>query len=473
MNGIRNLLTSDEQKRVSVAIVGDCMIDQYYRVAADKISPEFPIVRMLSADESDSLVLPGGASNVAMMFRDFSVDVNLFGFLDNYSQGIMQKSGLTTEHCILMQDAHVPVKRRLYHGEFPLCRWDVEQKYYGFADIRGGRITLERYQEELYERFLRYSRADVVILSDYDKGVFAYDAKRNWVKDDRITIVDPKKGKLEDWEGCYIFKPNSKEARELSGGLERWQDQCKFFQSVLRCKAVVITKGADGVVGIIDGRLFEYRPTARMTADSMGYSGAGDCFVAFLAMCVARGMDVEESSAVACNAAGIYVTKRHNQPVTKLELLRLVDPIEAKLRYPDNKVDRTYKLVFTNGCFDILHYGHIKLLQEAKLLGDKLVVALNSDASVAKLKGKTRPIIPLEQRMKMVAALECVDYVVSFEEETPHEIVQRVKPEVLVKGSDWDGNIVGSDVADQTVALPLIKGLSTTNIIEKIRSVSD
>jgi bifunctional ADP-heptose synthase (sugar kinase/adenylyltransferase) len=256
------------------------------------------------------------------------VQVDLFSFIDNYGVEILLKSSLKTRNCVLLPiENTIPVKRRLYHGEFPLCRWDIERPNYGWVDVPG-RIELEKHQRVLLDKFLKTQTAGVVILSDYNKGVFS-NAKKMWVRDDRPVIVDPKKGSVEDWEGCYIFKPNNTEAIELSGGITDWKEQCRFFYRTLKCKAVVITRGEDSVVGIIDGHTFEYKSEYRPNADSMGYSGAGDCFVAFLAMGIAHNLDIEEASALAFNAAAIYVGKRHNDPVTPQELLRLIDEKES------------------------------------------------------------------------------------------------------------------------------------------------
>jgi D-beta-D-heptose 7-phosphate kinase/D-beta-D-heptose 1-phosphate adenosyltransferase len=149
--------------------------------------------------------------------------------------------------------------------------------------------------------------------------------------------------------------------------------------------------------------------------------------------------------------------------------MKRFDPIRAKQVDVEFLKNRDYKLVFTNGCYDLLHLGHLKVLQQAKKEGDKLVVALNSDTSIQKMKGMDRPIIPLQDRMDMISALECVDYVIFFDADTPIELIKEINPEVLVKGGDWEGNIVGSDVVEKTIVIPVVEGKSTTDIIERIR----
>jgi D-beta-D-heptose 7-phosphate kinase/D-beta-D-heptose 1-phosphate adenosyltransferase len=345
-----------------------------------------------------------------------------------------------------------------------LCRWDVEETNCG---ITGDAIaSIQQALLRNFESGVAQHSPAVVIFSDYDKGVFTGNAVK-WLEaegiQDSITIVDPKKGPLEKWKGCDVFKPNVKEAQDLTGHKD-WQSQCKYLYKYLNCRAVIITQGGDGVVGLVSDQLFEYRPTRTIYPDSV--IGAGDCFVAFLAMGLAHCLDIKHVVEVAYEAGAIYVQRKHNAPVMPHELLSQADPEAAKIRMPPES--RNYKLVFTNGCFDILHEGHLATLRRARAMGDKLVVAVNSDESIKKLKGEDRPIIGLAERMRMLAGLECVDFVVPFEEDTPYEIIKKIRPSVLVKGQDWEGNIVGSDIVTEVYALPLLEGLSTTGIISKI-----
>jgi len=185
--------------------------------------------------------------------------------------------------------------------------------------------------------------------------------------------------------------------------------------------------------------------------------GAGDCFAAVFGMAVGHGFTVAESAEIAWNAGAVYVQRKMNRPIIPAEVSW--DGIVE----PDDLLDRDFKLVFTNGCFDILHKGHLQTLRFAKEKGDKLVVALNTDESVRRLKGEDRPVKPLEQRMAVVAALDCVDFVVSFSENTPLELIQKIRPEVLVKGADYrPEEIVGADVVPELFRAPIIDGLSTS-----------
>jgi D-beta-D-heptose 7-phosphate kinase/D-beta-D-heptose 1-phosphate adenosyltransferase len=239
----------------------------------------------------------------------------------------------------------------------------------------------------------------------------------------------------------------------------------------IKCEYVVITQASQGISIYSKDDIQHIRPTRPLdVAESV--IGAGDCFCAFLAMSLARGMSVYESCDLAWHAGTIYVKNRYNKPLTTKDLYDYVDPTYNKINSLDEmKKARNYKLVFTNGCFDLLHAGHLNTLRFAKSLGDKLVVAVNSDDSVARLKSG-RPIVNLENRMKMLASLDMVDYVVSFDEDTPHNLITQINPDIVVKGGDYrEEDVVGYGLGPQVVLAPLIDGFSTTNIVEKIKSL--
>lgn len=455
MNPVKTFLQRNAESKTKITVVGDAMVDEYHYVTADRVSPEFPIPVMLSPSYHPFITLPGGAANVAYQFKHFNVDAELFSFVDANTFQLYEKYNLKCHSPFF--EGHMPIKRRVYHRDFPLCRWDIEQSNYGLTDSK-----LRASQEGLLQRFLK-SNPQVVVFSDYGKGVFFNGP--DWIPEDRdwLAIVDPKNGPLEKWRGCDVFKPNAKEAKDLSG-LTDWRRQCKFFTRALGCKAVVITQGGDGVSGMVHGREFEYRPQHKKEAQSV--IGAGDCFVSFLAIGLAQTMDIIDVVEVAYEAGSVYVDNRHNTPIYPHQ----INP--DKFVMPEKK--RDYSLAFTNGCYDILHPGHVDFLKKASEMGDKLVVALNTDESIKKLgKGDDRPINTLEHRKQIIAGLEFVDFVVEFDEETPYNLIQELNPDVLVKGADWKGNIVGSDIVKDVRTIPLMPGLSTTNIVEKIRGENE
>ena len=460
MRVISEFLRRNSEHRPTIHVVGDAMVDEYYNVKVTRISPESPnVCVMLSPTDDPAESLPGGAANVCYQLKNFNVNTELFSFMDKKAQAIFEKAGVTCE-CAFGDEVKIPRKKRFFDGDVQVSdRWDIEVPNCGLTH-------LDAYQDAIHLAWSTQKRPDLVILSDYNKGVFNTDQVP--FACDRgmcCTIVDPKKGPLSKWRGCTIFKPNSVEAVELSGGLTDWRKQCDFFKSELQCDAVVITQQGDGVVGKACSEYFEYRPQQRVVASKI--SGAGDCFIGIFALAFCHNMTVEEAAIVAFEAGASFVQHQARTPITPWQLQK-----KSKFVVPRDLRVRDYKLVFTNGCFDILHSGHLESLRFAKAKGDKLVVAVNSDASVSRLKGPKRPVVPLAERMEMLAALECVDYVVSFEEDAPNDLVAEIMPDVLIKGADWkDKTVAGTEYVKEIHFVPLIEDKSTTNIIEKIKTL--
>ena len=452
---MNELLERQLERTARIAVFGDAMIDEYYDVVADRVSPDFPIPVMIASSGAPNKVSLGGAGNVCQQFSNFNFDVDLFALVDERFIGEPRGFDVSKSSVI---PTNVPVKKRFYSGCFPLCRLDVESCGYGLTDSE-----LKELQGGLVSRLVSSDPYDVAILSDYDKGVFyGVDSFLEMMSDSTITIVDPKKSPVRRWKGCTIIKPNASEARSLSGRSD-WKEQCQYFFRETDCQAVVITQAGEGVVGNVMGSWFEYRPKRR--GESRSVIGAGDAFVAFLAMCMAHSIDIRRAVEIAFEACSIYVGKDRSDPVYPYE-------IEAnKFVRPESLANRDFRLSFANGCFDILHPGHVELLEFAKSRGDRLVVALNSDKSVV-AQEKSHPMVnDLEYRMRMVASLACVDFVVSFDDDTPHDLIKAIRPDVLVKGSEWPSP-VGSDIVGEVCSFGLFGGYSTTGIINKISSLN-
>jgi D-beta-D-heptose 7-phosphate kinase/D-beta-D-heptose 1-phosphate adenosyltransferase len=435
------------------------MVDEYLSVKVNRISPEFPMPIMWSS-QAVPTKRPGGAANVAYQFKHFNVDTQLFCFWDYYAVEVFKGHGLLVD-CAWGDACCLPIKRRFLDGSTQIVRHDIETELCGFTPTQIGE-NIEKFRSVITDK-IHTAKPDVAIFSDYNKGFFEDQSIEGSgvylldLYDGVTTIVDPKKGPLGKWHGCTIFKPNAKEACELSG-YSNWRDQSRFFQDKLGCKAVVITEGGERVTGIESDELFEYRPNRPIHVESV--IGAGDCFAAMFALAVGYGFTVSESAEIAWNAGAVYVQRNMNSPIIPAEV-----SWDGIVR-PEDLAKRDFKLVFANGCFDLLHEGHLQTLEFAKSKGKKLVVALNSDASVKRLKGEDRPIKPLNQRMAVMAALEMVDFVVSFSEDTPLEVIQKIRPDVLVKGGDWEtGTIVGADIVPEVYRAPVCQGLSTTNFL--------
>lgn len=450
---LKRFLQKSQQHRLNIHCLGDAMVDEYYEVKVNRISPEFPMPIMLSSS-IDPVKRPGGAANVAYQFRHFDIDSKLFCFYDEEVIHVFKQHDLDANlFWVNGVMTHLPVKRRFLDGNIQIIRHDVEIPWCGFDEG-----NLDNIFEQLKKAVRESDKPDVVIFSDYDKGFFS--SKNFRLSDlypDTVTIVDPKRGPLSKWHGCRIFKSNAKEALDLSG-MTCWREQSRFFQRTLDCESVVITHGGEKVVGVWRDEFFDYRPNRPVHVESV--IGAGDCFAAIFAMAVGYGFTIVESAEIAWNAGAVYVQRKMNRPIIPAEVSW--DGVVE----PEYLASRDFKLVFTNGCFDILHEGHLQLLRFAKEKGDKLVVAINTDESVQRLKGEDRPIKPLDQRMAVVAALDCVDFVVAFPEDTPLEVIQKIQPDVLVKGADYKPeNIVGADIVPELFRAPIIDGLSTTNFL--------
>jgi len=450
-------LKSLKSKKI-ITVVGDSMIDEYYQVTSNRISPEFPIPVLKSKSEEPFKVVAGGAANVIRQLEYQNVESKLVSILDSYSYEVFNKN-INVDCCVFPWNAKIPVKKRFYQDDFPLVRWDCETANYNLNE--------KDYDETI--KSLVIPESDIIVFSAYGKGIFYTPWYKKYLKNN-ITIVDPKKNG-EKWENCTIFKPNSVEARNISGKKEI-KDQLNFLINKIKCKAVIITQSGEGVCGCVDSpdNYFEIKPQNK-NIDVRSVIGAGDCFTAFLALSYSHGFSLEDSSKIAFNAGISYVKNKHNETVCLLDLLESCEDYDKIIYTPELLKSRKTKLAFTNGCFDILHEGHLQSLRFAKSKAEKLVVAVNSDASIKRIKGSERPINNLKSRMNMLASLDFVDYVVSFEEDTPLEIIKSINPDVLIKSEPYNSKeVIGSDIVKKVFICPKKIDISTTLILQKYKS---
>lgn len=460
-----------------VLIVGDVMIDRYWYGDTSRISPEAPVPVVKVSKQEDR---PGGAANVALNVAALGAGAKLTGIVGRDEAADTLRATLSAAN--ILSDFHVVddkptiTKLRVMSRNQQLIRMDMEDAY-SQSDSAG---CLEKMKILLAD-------SGAVILSDYDKGSlndvqsFIAVAKQLSVP----VLADPKGTNFSRYRGVTLLTPNLHEFEAVVGHCATEQELVTRglrLIAELELDALLITRGEHGMTLLKPGHHELHLPArAREVFD---VTGAGDTVIAVLAAALAAGEDYPQAVALANLAAGIVVGKLGTAVVSGPELRRAVQQdggsergvvsVEQLQVALEDAKEQGEKVVFTNGCFDIIHAGHVGYLEEARKLGDRLIVAINSDDSVRRLKGIGRPINPAERRAAVLAGLESVDWVVTFTEDTPENLLRAVKPDILVKGGDYsDDQVVGADIVKQyggeVKALSLYDNLSTTAIVEKIR----
>ncbi len=463
-----------------VIVLGDVMLDRYYYGDVERISPEAPVPVVRVKGER---VGAGGAGNVAVNLANLGCKVFLYGAVGRDEPASILKEILLGKGVNLSGIFERPIstitKVRVLGERQQMVRIDFEEV-----------VSLSRAEEEwILNKFLEeIGDSDCVVISDYGKGFCTASLCRFVIEEskrrDVPVVVDPKGVNWGKYRGAYVITPNLKELGDVYGRrLENVDEEVtRAGKEVLKkydFQNLLITRSEKGMTLIQGDDIYSIPTKAKEVYD---VSGAGDTVVATLSACLASGMDLLESAKIANVAAGVVVGKVGTAPITLSELEDALMEgesalrIEAKIKDFNGAVELSrkwkhdgLKVVFTNGCFDLLHVGHIYSLEEAKKRGDKLIVGLNSDLSVRRLKGEGRPIVPERDRARMLAALEFVDCVVIFDEDTPERLISLIRPHVLVKGGDYSPEeVVGREYADEVYIVPLFKGYSTTSIIKKI-----
>lgn len=460
-----------------VVVVGDVILDRYWSGTTSRISPEspVPVVHIQELREH-----PGGAGNVAVNIAALGARVRLFGMTgdDEASDilaGLLQDQGVD---CQLERHPNRPTvtKLRVLSRNQQLIRLDFEEVL-----AEGERFA----EPEGWEEALRDTA--VVVLSDYGKGALA-DVRR-LISQAResgcVVLVDPRGQDFGIYGGAAILTPNLAEFERIVGkcrGLEELVDKGEALCRKAGIDSLLITQGERGMSLLGPGMAPLHIPAN--TREVYDVTGAGDTVIGVLAAALAVGQDLPRAAVLANLAAGIVVTKLGTASATLSEMRAAsrepagngkgVFDREGLVQTVARARARGETVVMTNGCFDILHAGHVKYLREAKTLGDRLVVAVNDDDSVKRLKGSERPINPMKRRIDVLDALECVDWIVPFSEDTPESLICAVGPDVLVKGEDYRlDEIAGADCVEnrggRVVVLEYHEETSTSEIIESIR----
>lgn len=453
-----------------ILIIGDIILDRYIGGVADRISPEAP-VPVINVNKTEDRL--GGAANVAANVASLGASPTIIAACGNDDGAKIIKKILSRKfikHCILcFNDEQTTTKARVISGTQQIVRLDSES------------IVKKSNALQLHEMFRNeIVNADCVIISDYGKGAIV---NANLIINEarklgKPVLVDPKGGDFSQYTNANILKPNLKEFESIVGDVSSVSDfECKAKKLIeeLSLETLIITLGADGgAVFNSDGSSYKFKNKANGVFD---VSGAGDTFIASLAVSLSLGDGLRDSVDKANIAAGISVSKPGTSTVSRAELNckseKKILSQEDLINVVTELKEANRSIVMTNGCFDILHAGHVKYLSDAKSKGDILIVAINDDNSIGILKGIDRPINTLQSRMEVLSGLSSVDFIVPFSEKTPEALYKLVTPNVLVKGAEYAGQeIVGAEhvvsMGGSVELLPMKFGHSTTSIIHRI-----
>lgn len=469
------ILPAFEQARVLV--VGDVMLDRYWHGVSSRISPEAPVPVVKVSQKDDR---PGGAANVALNMAALGAQVSLVGVvgIDEAGEILQQRLVAAGINASLQLASKSPTitKLRVTSRHQQLLRMDFEEKFHS-QDVNQ---IFNKTRHQL-------TQANVLILSDYAKGTLQ-DCQSLIALAKSVgvpVLVDPKGNQFDLYKGATLLTPNFHEFEAVVGPC---RDEATLVEKgnglieKLNLEALLITRGEQGMTLLRHNQPELHLPArAREVFD---VTGAGDTVIATLAASLSTGLDLPHAVALANLSAGIVVGKQGTAIVSVPELRRtiiaeqgvergVVSEDQLLMALEDARASGE-KIVFTNGCFDIIHAGHVGYLDDARKQGDRLIVAVNSDASIKRLKGEGRPINTLDRRMTVLAGLGAVDWVVSFDEDTPERLLRRLKPDVLVKGGDYkEDQVVGADLVKnyggEVKVLSFFDNCSTTSIVNRIR----
>jgi D-beta-D-heptose 7-phosphate kinase/D-beta-D-heptose 1-phosphate adenosyltransferase len=471
-----------------VLVVGDVMLDKYVWGTVERISPEAPVPVVRGSRDAHC---PGGAANVAMNIVGLGAKATIIGFVgkDDHANALTERLHLAGVDASLVSLPNYPTtsKLRILSNNQQMLRVDFEEV--------GDRSDAD------YNKLINQVRevipsCSAVVLSDYAKGVLSDHVCRIIIDDARTlgipVLVDPKSATFEKYRNATTVCPNLHEmslaTRDSCGDLEKILDCGERYVEQYGFDFLTVTLGERGIAVVGRGIRKRAPAVARQIFD---VSGAGDTVVATLALCLACRLEVETSIELANVAAGTVISKVGTVPVERNELIgALTQDIALHAQEKIMTLDRLcarvaawramgQRIVFTNGCYDLLHVGHISLLERAHEQGDRLIVAINSDDSVRRLKGPTRPMVGEHERARVLAALSAVDAVVIFNESTPLELIRMLRPDVLVKGGDYsESAVVGAlevrSWGGRVHLVPLVEGFSTSKLIASamVRSAS-
>ena len=468
-----------KNKSPNVLVIGDLIVDQYLWGSCQRISPEAP-VQVIDVDRESTVL--GGAGNVVNNLKKLGAQVDIVSVvgncrISNELKKLLEDIKVHTKFLITQKNRISSKKTRIIASQQQVVRYDRESS--DDIDAESQKTIINTFNNIVNDY-------EVILLSDYGKGVLTNQLTQSLIntakKYNKKVLVDPKGINYLKYKGAFLLTPNKKEASIATK--INIVDDASLTDALVELKSIcnldisLVTLSEDGIA-IYDGKLRTHPTTAKEVFD---VTGAGDTVLASLGFAIACGYSIDESVAFSNLAGGVVVGKIGSATATINEIIEYESSLNKsssnkhiKSRIEIASLSRELKLkgkkiVFTNGCFDLLHAGHISYLETAKNFGDILILGLNSDRSVTSLKGMGRPINLEADRAYILAALEVVDYVVIFDEDTPYELIKSIKPHILVKGGDYEGKeVVGQDIADELKLVEFVHGKSSTKTIEKIK----
>ena len=468
MQEIDNIIDKFQEKHILV--IGDVMIDEYIIGEVSRINPEAP-VPVLDTQKTEHRL--GGAANVANNIVSLGGKCTLIGQIgkDETKEILIKKLNDKEIRYFLIENENIPTikKTRIIARNQQVIRIDNEN----IIEIK------DEEADKIIEK-IKENNFDIILISDYNKGIITPYLMSKLKELNKKLIVDPKPENIEYYKDTFIISPNLKEGKEIT----KEKDINKIGEKITKNfnTKLILRCGEKGAY-LFEEQETHYFPTK--AKEIYDVSGAGDTFMATLALAISSNSNLHESIILGNHAAGIVIGKLGTSTLSTNELKKSFSIQETKIKHlseikeiVEKLKNNNKKIVFTNGCFDILHAGHTHLLKEAKSLGDTLILGLNTDESINRIKGPTRPINNGAERAEVLASLESVDYIIFFDEDTPLNLIKEIIPHKLVKASDYEeSGVVGGDIVKQhggeVELIRLKEGKSTTNLINKIKNSSN
>jgi D-beta-D-heptose 7-phosphate kinase/D-beta-D-heptose 1-phosphate adenosyltransferase len=490
VNAVRNGFTTPQGQQPRVLVVGDQMLDRYLWGDVERISPEAPVPVVRLSNQTERL---GGGANVAANLAGLGIMVMLAGYVGEDAdaerlRALALETGIQIDGLIGLRTRSTTTKTRVISGHQQMMR--IDQECLDTPEAEAQVMLIDR-----LVGLLEYFKPNALILSDYGKGVLNPETCSTLISKARglgiPVLVDPKGRDYSKYRGATTLTPNQREAADVcntnSRDAEATLIAAKGLLKSLELEFILVTRGEHGIA------LVEHQGTTNLPAIAQqvfDVSGAGDTVMATLTAGLLAGLNREAACRLANHAAGVVVGKVGTVPIQRDELLRALERVatvnqaekicsisQMQTRVAHWRAEGK-RIVFTNGCFDLLHAGHVTYLEAARRLGDVLILGLNTDRSIRTLKGPTRPVVQQADRARVLAALESVDALILFDEDTPLELILTLKPDVIVKGDDYsEENVVGGVEAKawggRVDLIPVVAGRSTSSIISTLTSIAD